>query len=586
VNNWVPLRDAERAAKKESRVEKPREPAPDRDVGKLPMRTLGHFRGEYYFADAVGQIRALNAKQVQDYKELVGLMGGDTGAAVAMWPAMDKEGEPTGRFNGQALGASLIIACVQAGLFDPDTPRLGLGVWQAGENVLVHLGGQLVELNGTSRRTLMAGVARAGKLYVAVPSAITPPAFDAPATTDLAREIEAIMERWNWHLPGSARLVLGYAAAAMLGTATRWRPHLLVVGGSGGGKTTLMEALAELIPGGMFRNDFTEAGLRQWLSERAAGLILDEAEGGTGPMGRMESVIEFLRRASGGGGARSVRGSPGGKATTFSVSAAAALGAILPPALLPQDASRFTRVDLRPREQGAALLDAEAIQATFRAAAPALWARLLLRLPQFRTSLALLRDVLIDGGATPRLADQLGTLLAARSALVHDFPLTLEAAVAEVDAVRAWVAVESDAADLSGPERCLTHLLMSAADLSENGQRPTLGNLLDRLRHGATTESHLERVLADHGLRHAPAPPSKEGQQMGSGDGLMIADSHPRLARAFDNTPWARGRWREDLLRLAGAYSPRNPQRIGGAKPRVTWVPEACLPDREDVRRE
>jgi hypothetical protein len=61
------------------------------------MRCLGHFKGDYFFADAVGQVRALNAKQVQDYKELVGLMGGDTSAAVIGWSRSSGTASPTAR---------------------------------------------------------------------------------------------------------------------------------------------------------------------------------------------------------------------------------------------------------------------------------------------------------------------------------------------------------------------------------------------------------------------------------------------------------------------------------------------------------
>jgi hypothetical protein len=532
-----------------------------------PVTPLGTNDGNFWFFDPKGQLRALNPSQMANRGHLDALLCAEIGWAVGAHPACDKEGNPTGDYTVKGVSRDLMRRCAAAGLFRADEPRRGPGVWRDAAGVpVLHLGGDVIFLR-TPREKRRAGFRHEGALWPAYPAIPEP---KAAGTADSAAAIEAMVARWNWGNVPFERIFFGLWAAGMLGAAIRWRPHGLIVGPPGSGKTTLLELYLALSPLAIMVNDYTEAGLRQSLTSRAAPLLLDEAEGDVEGVHRLQRVIELLRRASGGAGAQALRGSAGGAAQRFEVMSPALLGAVLPPTLLPQDASRITRLDLLPRAADGQPLPSPAEIAAARAAAPHLWGRALAGLPRFAANFEVLRARLAARKCAPRLMDQLGTILAARAMMLRDEELDAAEADEEIAAV-AWLAQsEDDQAADAGPARCLTHLLQSALEVTWNGVRPTVGYCLGR---ASEPDGVKERdALAEHGMKLAVwrdvGPPN-----------FVVADSHPRLARLFEGTQWAGGRWREDLRRLRGAFSPEHPQRIGSAKPRVTVIPPACLPE-------
>lgn len=546
--------------------------APAVELPDCPVTALGMRDGICWFFDAKGQLRGLNATQMANRGNLDLLLCAEVAWAAAAYPAFDKEGTPTGDYQVKAVSRHLIRACADAGLFRDDEPRRGPGVWrdEAGVPVL-HLGDTVITLK-PDRERRRAGFRAGGALWPAHPS-IRPPA--RPALAEDVRKLEALFRRWNWGGLPHERIFLGLWAAGLLGAAIRWRPHGLVVGEAGSGKTTLMEFYETISPLAVFSNDATEAGLRQDLSGRAAPLLIDEAEGDSDGAPRIQRVIELLRRASGGGGARSLRGSAGGHSQKFVVMSPALLGAILPPVLLPQDSSRITRMDILKRDPAATqgLPDAEEV-AWARKAAPAFWGRALAGLPRFGENFAVLRQALLARGCAMRLVDQVGTILAARAMMLRDDPLAPAEADEEVAAV-AWLAPsEADQAGDGGPASCLQHLLQSALEVTWNGARPTVGFCVAR---ALLPDCDREReALEEHGLRVSAYPSGALGKAS-----LYVAERHPRLARLYEGTQWAGGRWREDLRRLPGAITPEHPQRIGKAKPRCTVLPPALLPDND-----
>jgi hypothetical protein len=547
--------------------------APEPRESECPLTALGHNDGVFYFFDVKGQFRALNPTQLATRGHLDALLGGALGWASAAHPAFNKEGEPIpGEYSVKGLGRDLIRRCFKAGLFRLDEPRRGVGVWRDADGVpVLHLGDAVIFLRGKEREKRDAGFRAGGALWPAAP-AIRPPA--RPALAEEAQRMQGLFARWNWGGQPQERVFFGLWSAQLLGAAIRWRPHGLVVGPPGSGKTTLMELYAAASPLAMLLNDYTEAGIRQSLTGRAGPLLLDEAEGDKEGAERLQRVIELLRRASGGAGAQVVRGSSGGQGQRFEVMSPAMLGAVLPPTLLPQDASRITRLDLRARQEGGQGLPGAEDLAWVRKATPMLWGRALAGLPRFEANFALVHAALMARGCAPRLADQVGTIVAARAMMLSDDPLAPAEANEEVGQV-AWLAVtEADQAPDMGPQACLTHLLQSVVDMTRNGTKPTVGALVV-----AATEpdGKTEReVLADHGLLVAPWPRKSDGRPS-----LYVADSHPRLAKLFEGTQWAAGRWKEDLRRLPKVAVPDTPQWIGKAKPRCTVLPPDLLPEGE-----
>lgn len=549
-----------------------------------PIRPLGHRGGRYRLFNAAGELREVAEDKLQNGAILVSLLGGATDWAIRHFVQLDKDGNPTSWFSTRALGRWIVAECHQAGLINDAEPMRGWGVWRAGGVVVLHLG-DVVWLPAT-REARRAGFREWGALWPALPRAFPRAAADAalpePAAPEAAAEVEALFTRWTWEQPYAPAIVTGLWAAGLMGAAIRWRPHGLVVGQAGTGKTTLFDTLAALNPLAAAWNDYTEAGLRQALTGRAAPLLLDEAEGDPDGGSKLTKVIELLRRASGGAGAQTVRGSPGGQSQHFEVTSQALMGGILPPVLLPQDESRFTRVDLRPPpppeelgETVPAPLPDEAELLAWRQRAPAFLARALAGMGRFAANLLAYRAAIIARGCMPRLVDQVGTILAARATLLRDAPVTAEQAAADCSGLFVdLLAPPAERAMEDGPGAVLVHLLQQAADVQRHGERPSIATLLREAR--GTEGDASRRVLVDHGLALAPWPPGTR-EVPGGPPHLFVANTHPRLAKLFDGTRWAGGRWKEDLRRLPGAVLPGPRRELGDAKPRCTIVP-APLP--------
>lgn len=542
----------------------PEDPPPDLEA--CPVTPLGKRDGHFYFFDADGELRALTSQQLGQNPQILALFGGSVSWLMAHFPQRDRDTNRVVWFTGRRANQWLVAACRDAGLFRPDEPRRGLGLWRAEEELLLHLGAEVRLLRaGQVRR---AGFRGFGALWPALPR--TPEPAEEAASGMEALRLEEAFELWNWEQAGSHSLFFGLWAAGLLGAGIRWRPHGLVVGPAGSGKTTLMELYAAVSPLAAFWNDYTEAGLRQSLSGRAAPLILDEAEGDAEGAHKLMAVIKLLRLASQGDGAQSVRGSSGGISQTFTVTCSAILGGILPPDLLPQDASRITRLDLLPRAPDGPGLPSAAERAELRALAPRLWARAIAALPRFAANLERLHAALMARGCSTRLSDQLGTILAARAAMLWDEAISAEQAAAEVEAFAWWAVTEEEQATDGGPHSCFRHLLASPADVVRHGERPTLRTLLLEALRGAEGDE-ARRILLSHGLKLAPYPQRSAGPVC-----LYVADKNPRLAGVFGGTPWAGSRWKEDLKRLRGAFRP-GPQWIL-SKERCTVLPADLLP--------
>lgn len=553
------------------------------DDPDCPIRALGHRAGRYWVFNAAGEIRMLTEDRLDKRAVLVSLMGGDIDWAVRHFVQLDREGNQTRWFNAGTLGCWLVAECTAAGIYDEEEPRRGWGVWRTPAGTVLHLGD--VVWMARPREMRRAGFREWGALWPGLPKAmpamrrgITGP-LPPPATARQSAEVESLFARWSWDpaQPWAAKIVTGLWAAGLYGASIRWRPHGLVVGGAGTGKTTLFGVLAVLSPLAAKWNDYSEAGLRQALTGRAAPLLLDEAEGEGAGVQSLDRVLKLLRLTSGDDGAQTVRGSPGGQAQVFEVNAQAMMGGILPPIMLPQDESRFTRVDLvpppPPEDHGevapSPLPDAEERE-VWRALAPALLSRALAGADRMERNFALLRAEIIRRNCPPRLGDQLGSILAARATMLADDALTKAQVRAECDSVLPLLRAGRGQEMEDGAGAVLMHLLQSASDVTRHGEKPSIGALVREALGNPDGEG--PRLLGEHGLGLGPWPRGTR-DVAGGPPHLFIANSHPRLTRLFEGTRWAGGRWKEDLRRLRGAIVPESGCREIPNKPRCTIVP-------------
>ena len=552
----------------------PPEPPPEGGQDAAPVAFLGQQKGTFWFFDHMGQLRDLQARQLAMKAEIVALFG----AAGARWlaeefPAFDKEGNPTGDFKVSAVNLWIVEQSARVKLFDPSTPRRGVGLWRAGDVAALHLGDRI--LWGDTWRS--PGFRDAGALWPAHPPAAQ---AAAPATPQDCRNLEGLLARWHWRDPLAEQVVFGLWAAGMMGAAIPWRPHGFIVGEQGSGKSTLFELLGLANPLALTVNDYTKAGIEQTMGAHASAVLLDEADA-TLPseMDRLTAVIGLLRRASGLEGAKGVRGSPGGESRRIEVVAAFLMGAILPPTFEPQDASRITRVDLLRRADGGPPLPSARDRAWVRERGPAFLARAVQALPRFPGAFAAVREQLLaQGGQAPRVADQIGAILAARWVMLEDGPVP---PLGDEMSALSWAIPSAETQQSEGgPAQALQHLLTSMLDLHRNGERPNVARTILAARDTDTAGGDdARRQLVDHGMRLGPYPLNQRDGPLV----LYVMNQHQQLARMFAGTRWAGGKWREDLARLPGAFRPEGSVKLAsGQKVRCVVIPGELLPRRGD----
>jgi hypothetical protein len=544
------------------------------DPGAPPVQPVGVRGAVCYFFDSLGQLREVTAQALGQPSQVIFLFGGSDAAMTWLrhkFPHFDKEGNWTKGFSTRECNAWLVDQCHRRGLVDPDRlPARGHGVWRAQGAVAVHVGSKVIFIaeDGRPLETRDAGFAARGALWPAQADLI-PPAPAASAET--AQQVERLFAKWNWWNLGEERVFTGLFAAGLLGAAITWRPHGLIVGPAGTGKSTLLELYCALSPLALPVNDYTAAGVRQLLTGRAAPLILDEADEDPETMGRLQQVLSLLRRASGGEGARVVRGSGEGKAMTYTFTSPAILGSVLAPPLMPQDATRITKMELVAIPEGTAPLPIEDMMAWAKKHAPALWGRAIAGIPRFRHNLGVVRAALLARGGSPRLCDQLGTILAARAMLLEDEPLDARAADDDVASIGWLLQSRGQAIEETGSMRCLQDLLTSTAEL-ESGERPTFERLISRALKG---DDNAKRRLIDHGMKLTRYP----ARAIGVRESLLVARSHSALTKVFAGTAWSGNRHGDALKHLPGASVPADSVSLRfGVKARVVVIPLEILP--------
>jgi hypothetical protein len=577
---------------------------------ECPFVPLGKASGKFWFFDAGGDLVGLPAQAMGQWASLLELCGGRQQWLVDAYPAYDREGAPLNWFNQKHACAGIMARSGSLPKFDPTEPRRRHGLWEVPGGWALHLGHRVLwHVGDTVERR--AGFREAGALWPDLPPRPAPPDPEDCATAADGQRLEALIASWAWEMPTAAGVLLGLTAVGMMGALAPWRAHGMLVGPAGCGKSTLLRMVANLNPFSRYLNDFTEAGLRQSLSETAAAMVLDEAEGDGEGDRALNRVIVMLRKASGQDGVKSIKGGSDHEARTFSVTASAILGTTLPPPLTPQDESRITTLALRPLATAAdgGSMDIAAIEAEVAAMGLGVWGRVVHQVERVRALFRLLRQRLLDRGCSPRVADQLGVIAAARWVLVHDAVDDPASTSPEDDAdaplavVAALIVSEDDALGDSAGNQALQRLLSWPVDMQ--GNKLTIGQALRRMvtasatlrrvpedassldaqeerRSAVGVYAEMSQLLEAHGLKlgthplraapGAPAPPT----------GLyVVVGSHPRLLRAYDGTIWSGQRWGVALAGLPGAKSSREASRaqIGGGQSRCCWIPATTLRD-------
>jgi hypothetical protein len=347
-----------------------------------------------------------------------------------------------------------------------------------------------------------------------------------------------------------------------------------ITGPAKAGKSTIWKAIAEaLAPMAILLDgSSTEAGIRQHIGPSARPMLLDEFDVKTrAEMANAERIAKLMRSASS-AAANIARGTPEGKAFSFSVYACFLVAGINIHTGSVADTSRIVRLELNPPDDpsrsGAEL---NRLQSEIAGMGAAFCNMAISHADDILKSITVLRSAM--HGVDARQADNFSTLLAGYFVGRNLRTITPEEAADLVEGHREAIAEHAETQEEDDAQECLNALLgyLCRIDMRAETVNRSIGQLLAEAFNGANDRKSRAEVLGQHGIRV-------------DGNSFLVANSHPQLAKIFQRTAWADGLWRMALSRLPGAE--KLPQRrfVGGPVSRAVKLPKALAiaPEKDD----
>ena len=421
------------------------------------------------------------------------------------------------------------------GPFDSNRIR-GTGVWLDEGRIVINTGHSLI-MDGRE-----IGLSRAKSWYIYVQTRNRIPPMADPLKCGKAL-IDCCLAL-SWVDPKSGYLLAGWLAIARIAGALEIRPHIWLTGGSGTGKSTVMNNLIAPALGSTkgkihLHGSSTEAGIRQTIKSSSLPVIFDEFET-TGDLSkaRVQNLVELLRVSWSASQGKIVKGSANGNAVEFELAFPALVSSVRVNLDNDADRSRFSVLELKPH--GNDIVRWKAVEKMMASIdqdyGDALFARGTRLVNVIRTSQKILGTALA-GRVSQRYGQQVGTLLAGFWSLEHDGPISESAAMALISELDLKYEIEDS--KLTDEQECLHHLLT--------------WKLSFRKSNGDLLETTIERILGSQTyITEFELEGLKNFGIMLKQKMLWVSSSHAELEKIFCKTRWA-NQWSRSLIRLDGA---------------------------------
>ncbi|MEE9395273.1 MAG: hypothetical protein V3W41_22500 [Planctomycetota bacterium] len=519
----------------------------------IPLGAQGDVR---YYIDALGQMRDLQVRK-HARLDIMGLFGEYIDYLPENWPAYDKDGKTTGKWNSGKVEEALLNASAAKGLIDIFGTVRETGGWVDDEGHLVmHCGKSIYR----EREKLPPGPL-GPHIYPSMPPGPTP--LDDDPGPQAAAELMELFGAWYWKRGLlDASLLLGWVGCALLGAALDWRAVVWLTGGSAAGKSTLLKVLGAVIGSLTEVGNATAAGIWQQTRMGSNPVIYDEGEPNPDSK-KMQAVIELARLAC--DGKIVLRGGADHTGSQFMAQMMFLFSSILLPPLTPQDQNRMAILELDKVAAGAKVPDFDTRQLGilgrgFRR-------RLLNRWGDVKARIEAYHKGLTAAGFGGRTADVFSALLGVAHALERDAPdpKFVKKTVAQMAGYLTLAVADQEADE----RNCLQHLLTQVVpDQKAGDTKLTVAELIQQSVDSPPCLS-APKVLERFGLK------VKLYEQVHM---LFVANTHSGLARLFDGSHWgtiagSTAPWAQSLGRLDGAVKHPSGQYFAGAKARCTMVP-------------
>ena len=377
----------------------------------------------------------------------------------------------------------------------------------------------------------------------------------------------------KWLKPHSGKLLAGGLAIFRACGALNWRPHIWITGAAGSGKTTLLDRVINPIGGDWairFNGATTEAGLRQTINHSSLPIIYDEAETNDEKTSRrIRAIIEYARQSSYRSDAVVVKGSPSGKAITYSCNSSFILSSIRVNLSDEADVTRFTVLELNRPDRDKWKEIENKFDAITHEYGNALLRRIADNFDELDKAIYIFGEA-IRSFDTARTSQQYGALLGGYWMLLNDrAPSYSQALDLGRGIVSEFFASErgGDGLEHEGDEWECLNWLLSIRDRDSSGYSGG----------GDRTVRELITLAAGEIDSGTPAGCCRALANIGiliSEDMFHIASSSPDLTRGFTNTKWT-GQWNNTLHRIPGAE--RSMVRFSGIMRRTVRIPLSII---------
>lgn len=488
----------------------------------------------------------------------------------------EKKGETV--FNHKQLATNIISTCQAEGPYSISKERR-TGIWKMDDGQLIVNSKTLWRPSGLA---LKHGIIE--NYVYPVSGDIGFSLATEPATNVDIQRVLTSFRSLQWNTPLSSEMLLGWVGVAILASAVKRRPHVMLTGPAGCGKSTMLEQVRWLL-GDMMSSctgGQTLMGLNQLVQEQPARAIgIDEFEADS----RNDKCRQTLEAARSSyslteGDEGIVRGTPGGNAKCYRLSSPFIAAGISPGKMEPADRSRWVVLESRKLEAGGSGLGQLMSEDEASAIGKRLCRLFVSRWNVFQETAKIIRQVIVTSGGDGRISDTVGTLLAAYWAFISDKPATIFDAtklVAEMG-LDARIAIH----DVSDEKECLEALLTKVIPFRfQSGQyvlnrNLAVGEAVKLVSDDPTGQVDVVNRLAQLGIRVT----FTKGKWF-----MYVANSptHTEMRKLFSGTKWAHGGWGLMLRRLPGGAE--STQRIGvqGAqKVTVFNLPESLYPANDE----
>jgi hypothetical protein len=472
-------------------------------------------------------------------------------------------------FDHRQLATNIIRDCQAMGPYVEAYERK-TGVWLAKDGQLVINGRELWRTDGT----VMGHGIHDGRVYPASGDV----GFDRNTEEASDDEVKRILEAFGaltWRHSLAPEMILGWIGISLVSGAVRRRPHLLITGRAGVGKSTILEVSKWLLGPLAFActGPQSYAGYYQKLGGTSLATVLDEFEADPSRKG-CKDTLEIARMSYSlqEGDEGIVRGTVTGAAKSYAFFTPFMAGGISPGKMEPADLTRWVNLDATGRKPDAKQLTENEV----REIGPRLARRFVNRWSVYQASEEVVRKCILDAGGDGRMADTVGTLLASYWTFVSARPATADDAkvLVEMLDIKERIAVHA----VSDERRCLEALMSKVMPfkymegISMVTRSLSIGEAVQRVCEDPTNNPEVVSRLSQLGLRVAFAKGIWRFY-------VINSPEHQEMRKLFSGTKWAQGGWSMVLRRLPGGEEAT--QRIGAgfgaAKVTVFNVPQDLL---------